>query len=727
MTAPLSQWLGKLNLKLFSALIIVFLLLTMPVIATMIGINYRANETLIANYSERFMYRSINDNINNTTKLFAPIVAIARTSAELMRDEPEYFRKVSSADYLQKIVASNEAVYAAYASFEDGSLREVRRAVKDSKVYQHTTPAGAQFISRYINARPPGLLSANNAAENTRGRGFEAMDSFAFHGEWKQLIEEFATPAQYDPRLQEAYKNTQSLKLEQISNPFVFPSAGEVGITVSAPVFSREGGRTVGVVGVDLTLRTLSKALAENKVTQNSITLIVDESGGVVAHTDDAAHPEQGAATPYRRVSQLNDPRVVTAWAERLRTKNDRFVFRAGPDNAEYQCVFFPFPEDFNKPWELMMITPTEDFVGDLNRNNRQILLIGLVAFLIQIGLIYLLSRSLSKPLENLLGQIDKIRRLEFGTPGTATASPVREIRYLFDAILLMERALESFASYVPRGLVRQLVDSDWGTKHQVSSRYLTMFFTDLEGFSSLSETEPQQQLLTRVSDYFSNVTGAIEQEKGTVDKFIGDAVMAFWGAPQPMEDHAYHACVAAVRAQRRMRGLNHAWAERKLPPLKVRIGIHSDAVLVGNVGSKDRLSYTVMGDGVNIASRLEGINKDMGTWTCVSHHVFRETGERLCLRPIDTVTVKGRKGELLIFDLIAILDGDPEVTPSPDDLALCDLTTTAYGHYAQGAFLPAIDAYQAVLARFPGDRVAQRMLEKSQARLSGPCSPSGD
>ena len=146
------------------------------------------------------------------------------------------------------------------------------------------------------------------------------------------------------------------------------------------------------------------------------------------------------------------------------------------------------------------------------------------------------------------------------------------------------------------------------------------------------------------MSAYLELVTKTVNQEHGTIDKFVGDGVMAFWGAPALLEDHAWRACVAALRIQRGMDALNERWLADGLKPLNIRIGIHSDAVLVGNIGSKERMSYTVMGDGVNIAARLEGINKEFKTRVCISHAVFKEAGERLCVRPIDEVTVKGRR-----------------------------------------------------------------------------------
>jgi adenylate cyclase len=320
--------------------------------------------------------------------------------------------------------------------------------------------------------------------------------------------------------------------------------------------------------------------------------------------------------------------------------------------------------------------------------------------------------------MELLADEVANIREFRFDNTKVVN-SPVAEIDHLAKAVYLLTRALESFTSYVPRGLVQQLMESGQGTKLGVESRYLTLFFTDLEGFSTLSESEPSQQLLARVSDYFSSVTSAIEREHGTVDKYIGDAVMAFWGAPNRVESHAYLACVAAVRSQRRMAIRNRDWAAQDMAPLKVRIGIHSDAVLVGNVGSAERVSYTVMGDGVNVAARLEGINKEMGTWVCVSQAVFREAGERLWLRPIDTVTVKGRKGELLIYELLAIRDGDEEVTATPDEISLCNKTTAAYALYAQESYVEAQAAYAAILEHFPADMVARRMMEKCDSAIN--------
>lgn len=690
----------NLIIRLHITISLIFVLLTLPVMITFVVVGYRANLALSAKYSDAFIQVSLNDTINATTRIFNPMLTTVRTAATLMRDQPDYFRADSSADYLSEVVLLNEAVYSAYAGFDDGSFRQVRRDVKGIRIFGQTSPSGTQFVSRYLDAR----------------KGRTAVDAYVFHSTWGTRIGELAGPAGYDPRVRGFYRDSIKLKTANISDPYLFASSGELGVTVSAPVIARD--KTLGVIAADFTLKTLSQYLYDNRVSPNSITIIVDESGGIVAHPDfSQTLTTKNGELVQNRLDKLSDPRVTSAYAEQLRTRKDHFKFRAGADNAEYLGIFFPFPHDFKKGWEILIIAPTDDFIGDIKRTNRNLLIFGLLALLVQMILIYRLSRSISRPIEKLAEAVTHIREFRFDKVDSVH-SKVYEIKYLAEAIELLKRGLESFTSYVPKGLVQQLVKSGHGSTLGVQSRYLTMFFTDIEKFSSLAEVEPSQQLLTRVSQYFSTVTHAIELEHGTVDKFIGDAVMAFWGAPTDIDDHAYLACVAAIKAQRGMAIINRNWATQKLAPLKVRIGIHSDSALVGNVGSPERVSYTVMGDGVNIASRLEGVNKEMGTWTCVSHNVYREAGERLWLRPLDMVVVNGRRSALLIYELLGIRDAGDELSASPAEIDLCESTTAAYAEYAQGRFEAAADAYRQILAKFPNDRVAQRMLDKSLAAI---------
>jgi adenylate cyclase len=251
-----------------------------------------------------------------------------------------------------------------------------------------------------------------------------------------------------------------------------------------------------------------------------------------------------------------------------------------------------------------------------------------------------------------------------------------------------------------------------------VEQRFMTVFFADLKDFSTLAEQMAPNDLLAQLSVYFEVVSNAIAEESGTVDKFIGDGVMAFWGAPVYRDDHVLRGCCGALRATRRMELLNVDWSKQGRPPLCLRIGLHCADILVGNVGSTERLSYTVMGDGVNVAARLEGINKTFGTTICISDSVLEAVGPTIVARPIRKVQVKGRKREFMIYELLGIkFSDDPELKPSEHIAALCDRTREASIYFERGELDQATLHYENILRDFPDDPVAKSMLAMCSAK----------
>jgi class 3 adenylate cyclase len=191
----------------------------------------------------------------------------------------------------------------------------------------------------------------------------------------------------------------------------------------------------------------------------------------------------------------------------------------------------------------------------------------------------------------------------------------------------------------------------------------MTIFFADVESFTAIAEQLSPQELSEQTSDYFEIVTSAVAEEGGTIDKFIGDCVMALWAAPTAGENQVFRACVAALRAHRRMERLNASWAAEGREQMRVRIGLHCDTVVVGNVGSRARLSYTVMGDGVNVASRIEGLNKQFGTSICISENVYDQVSDLIVARALGRASVKGRKTEIMVYELLGIAgSNDPEL-----------------------------------------------------------------
>ena len=206
------------------------------------------------------------------------------------------------------------------------------------------------------------------------------------------------------------------------------------------------------------------------------------------------------------------------------------------------------------------------------------------------------------------------------------------------------------FSRYMSEDVINHLLRHPEKVRLGGERRRLTVFFSDLANFTTLSESLPPEMVVNLLNDYLSEMTDIILQEQGTVDKFEGDAIMAFWGAPLPLDNHAVRACRAALRQQEALAKLNQRFQEKGWPLLQCRIGLHTGEAVVGNLGSQKRFDYTIIGDTVNLASRLEGLNKFYGTEILVSYSTAQECQGVIEFLELDWVVVKGRATLLAVF-----------------------------------------------------------------------------
>ena len=268
------------------------------------------------------------------------------------------------------------------------------------------------------------------------------------------------------------------------------------------------------------------------------------------------------------------------------------------------------------------------------------------------------------------------------------------------------------FSQYVPPEVVSRLIAQPELLRLGGEAREVTLLFTDLAGFTTLSEQLSAEQTVEVLTLYFNAMTPIVHASGGTVDKFIGDAVMAFWGAPLPDPQHAEHAVRAAIAMQQTMQSLATALQARGLPRIAMRIGVHTGRVVVGNVGSAQRFSYTAIGDAVNLAARLEGANKAFGTDILLSGDTAALLPSNLALRPLDDVVVKGKTVPVRVF------------TPC-DDAAVCRHAQAALDAFHARAWDEAQSHLQALLARCPDDAAALRLQSRvEEARTLAPGAP---
>ena len=291
------------------------------------------------------------------------------------------------------------------------------------------------------------------------------------------------------------------------------------------------------------------------------------------------------------------------------------------------------------------------------------------------------------------------------GSTGYAYLTEGRERRFLRDA----------FSRYLAPDVVTALVSQPGRLALGGEKRELTVMFADVAGFTTLSEGRDPREVVTLMNECFEALTGVIQAEGGTVDKFIGDAVMAFWNAPVAQADHAARALRAGRELLAAVDRVNAAWASRGLPRLGMRVGVATGAAVVGNVGSNTKFNYTVMGDTVNLASRLEGAAKQYHTTSMISDATATAAAGAVALRELDKISVKGRAEAVTVYELLRVDD--------PASARAEALRAYAKGleAYRARAFTDAAALFEAALALVPDDGPSIEMRERCHELAANP------
>ena len=622
----------------------IFALLILPALAAVIAFRYHENDRNLRDLSQTLLDRARDDAVTSVSALLDQVASTLEMVAAVEASRPGFFRDDGSSVVLYHALVTAGYIDAVYTSFNDGYHRVVTRIDDDRRRSDPRIPATANWHMSWIDPYP---------GPRQRHR--------TFYETWPIPIAKYDVDWKVDLRTLPHYQEAEKTHRVAVSNPQINPDTGGPVISVGYPI--EVGGVVTGVASANITLGVLSKFLDAHRASPNSITLVAHKLGTVVAHPVAGRGVRKVDGKPQvAKIEELEEPQIVTAVRERAQRGADRFTFEAGPEHTEYVALFSSIPTSVGSQWEVLVVAPTDDFVGGLKRTNRLLIWAAVLLVLLESVLIYFMARKVSSPIEAVSQTIEHIRSLSFG--GTLPlGSRVREIAQLQRATRLLHNALRSFSLFAPVGIVRDLIDSGRPLAPGMEQRFITILFSDVESFTSIAEQLSPQELSQQTSRYFETVTSAIAGEGGTIDKFIGDSVMAFWGAPMAIDDHVFRACVAALKASYRMKQLNAQWSSEGRRQMRVRFGMHCDTVVVGNVGSPERLSYTVMGDGVNVASRIEGMNKQFGTSICVSENVHERVAGRIIARALGRVPVKGRATEIMVYELLGIASSnDPEL-----------------------------------------------------------------
>jgi len=468
----------------------------------------------------------------------------------------------------------------------------------------------------------------------------------------------------YDPRKRPWYKGAKEKHDLFWTDVYVFSSDQKPGITASMAIKKDEN--FLGVTTIDIALEEMSMFLKKLKIGINGRAFIINSKGKTVALTNLEEVSERDPVTgkiSLNTITNISDQAIVASYhgiqkklgiieGQPLRmTKKESFNYTY--DGEGYFGLYKPFPSQYGWDWVIGIIVPENDFMASVKRNTLIGFAISLLCLICVLILSLIISRKITNPLDQLSANAERIRQFELDE-GAEVDSAFLEITKMADSFENMRTGLKSFGKFVPADLVRYLISSGQEAELGGDNQSLTIYFSDIVSFTSISESMRPKDLVVHLGEYLSEMSNIIGDNHGTVDKYIGDAVMAFWNAPRRVPNHAYLGCRSALQNKNRLRELRKKWEAEELPPFRARIGLNTGEVVVGNMGSEARLNYTVIGDAVNLASRLEAICKMYGVEIVISEFTYELVKDKMIARFLDCVSVKGKKQGVRIFELIA-------------------------------------------------------------------------
>jgi adenylate cyclase len=529
----------------------------------------------------------------------------------------------------------------------------------------------------------------------------------------------------YDPRTRPWYRASVAAGGPAWTAPYIFFTRQLPGISYTQPLFNPDQ-TLAGVYSVDFELDQLSRSIARLQPSPHAQVFVFTPSGEVIAHpTLSVVHQVPGAEARLVRLSDVSDPAMVafreefarrTAIGERGNSQG-HFVFTV--QAARYLASVATVPIEGNLHWCVAVFAPESDMLGDVDRENRTTLLIAGASVIAAVLLALLLANRVSKPIKVLSDEMSKVGDFRLET-GPQVRSMFAEIDAMGRVLEAMKRSLLSFGKFVPKDVVRAVLASGRDAQLGGEVRELTIMFSDLAGFTTLSEKLEPDALVQTLGEYLNTMAGTMTAHGGTVDKFIGDGIMTFWNAPLPNAQHALDACKAALACQNALKKLGETETHGWIKDTKTRIGVATGEVVVGNVGTPERLNYTAMGDAVNLAARLESLNKQYGTVLMIAESTWKLCKEQLVARVVDIVAVQGKAQGIKVFEPLALAQ---DATDSDRSLAAeCE---RAFDLYLKREFAAAAAIWDRLASERPDDRVLQVMRERAQQLTREP--PAAD
>jgi adenylate cyclase len=525
-----------------------------------------------------------------------------------------------------------------YVGYDNGYWLQVRRldVLRPEERRQLRAPPGAVWNVNLVRPASGGGLPMRRIFEDEAGGKIAQLDLPGYG---------------YDARKRGWYRDTMQSDRALVSSPYASFSIGTPMITLSAPLH----GPVRGVIAADLKLDRFSDLVQAQRPGEHGTAIIFDAFGVLVAHPDFA---RLAAAARVRLwhpqlpdIGEIRSGLVGTIM--RKWDGSDRYdgSFRAA-DGRNYLFRLRQFSRSDAFSGYSLLLAAEDDFAQRVRSLQIRGIIIALVSGGCFVPAAWIFGSRMSTSLKRITAQASRLRRLA-APDDVRVTSRIAEIHELGEVMAVAQRSIWSFARFVPKDIVKGIIDGSISTELGGVRQEVTILFTDVTNFTGIAEAADPDRLMRQTSRHFAALTQAFLAEGGTVDKFIGDSVMVFWNAPHSQKDHVERACRAAIAARAASDALNEEFKAEGLPPFAVRIGLHCGVAVVGNVGSAERMNYTALGNSVNLAARLEGLNKEYGTTILVSDAVRERVEHCFRFNAVASVVAKGMTAETRVWELV--------------------------------------------------------------------------
>lgn len=452
----------------------------------------------------------------------------------------------------------------------------------------------------------------------------------------------------YDPRRRTWYKTANQSAKNIWSDVYIFSSDKKPGITNAQPIYG-EDNFIKGVIGIDLTILDISLYLNTLDISNMAKIVILNSHDQIIALSgEEKTLINKLEGLP--KITEFGDIVVREAYNHYEETQLNRKISSFSVDREKYVTEFLDFPSQSSVDWKIGIVLPEDVILGEVHATNRLIIYTAIILIIVSALIALKLASRITKPLVLISKNMKKIRKFDL-EGNLELDTSLKELQEISSSFSNLKNGMRSFSKYVPSKVVARLVSMGREAVLGGERRKLTVFFSDIEGFTDVSENMQPEHLVEELAEYLGSLSRVILAHSGTVDKYIGDSIMAFWNAPDDVENHATLACETAIKIQQHLDDFNRNNPYR--PHFPTRIGINTGEVLVGNIGSVERMNYTVMGDNINLGSRLESLNKYYGTDILVSETTRVEAGYDFNFRPLDKVLVKGKTKPIVLYELV--------------------------------------------------------------------------